>query len=347
MRVAVVGATGVVGSEIMRILEKRDLGITKLVPIATARSAGRLLTHRGRSLTVAAISPEAFDGVDVALFDTPDEASLEWAPIAAGRGAVVIDNSAAWRMDPEVPLIVPEINPEAAQDRPKGIIASPNCTMLTLVLPLAALHGQAGVRRVILSSYQAASGAGQAGADELVEQIVVAARQPELVGTGLGRETISRGRVFAHPLAMNVIPQIGSVGAGGYTGEEVKVGEETRKVLGLPDLRVTATCVRVPTVVGHAVSVHAEFDRPISADEARAILRGAPGVEVLDDTEAGIYPTPLEAAGRDPCFVGRIRQDPDDDHALEWFSVTDNLRKGAALNAIQIAELFVPADRLG
>ena len=346
MKVAVVGATGVVGGEIMRILEERDLGITELVPIATARSTGRLLTHRGRSLTVVAISPESFDGVDVALFDTPDDASLEWAPVAAGRGAVVIDNSASWRMDPEVPLVVPEINSEAAQDRPKGIIASPNCTMLTLVLPLAALHRWAGVRRVILSSYQAASGAGQAGADELVKQIAVAAQQPEIVGIGLGREAISRGSAFAHPLAMNVIPQIGSVRADGYSGEEVKVGEETRKVLGLPDLRVTATCVRVPTVVGHAVSVHAEFDGAISADEARAILREAPGVEVLDDTAAGIYPTPLEAAGRDPCFVGRIRQDPADDHALEWFSVTDNLRKGAALNAIQIAELFVPADRL-
>ncbi|MEO8639349.1 MAG: aspartate-semialdehyde dehydrogenase [Chloroflexota bacterium] len=347
MKVAVVGATGVVGGEIMRILEERDLGITDLVPIATARSAGRLLMHRGRSIPVVAISPESFDGVDIALFDTPDEASLEWAPIAAGRGAVVIDNSAAWRMEPDVPLVVPEINPEAAQDRPKGIIASPNCTMLTLVLPLGALHRRAGVRRVILSSYQAASGAGQAGADELVEQIAVAARQPDLVGIGLGREVVPRGRVFAHPLAMNVIPQIGSVRADGYTGEEVKVGEETRKVLSLPDLRVTATCVRVPTLVGHAVSVHAEFDRAISADEARAVLRDAPGVEVLDDTAAGIYPTPLEAAGLDPCFVGRIRQDPGDDHALEWFSVTDNLRKGAALNAIQIAELFVPADRLG
>jgi aspartate-semialdehyde dehydrogenase len=346
MKVAVVGATGMVGGEILRILEERDLGITELVPIATARSAGRMITHRGRSVGVVAISPEAFDGVDVALFDTPDEASLEWAPVAAGRGAVVVDNSAAWRMDPDVPLVVPEINPEAAQDRPKGIIASPNCTMLTLVVPLAALHRQAGVSRVIMSSYQAASGAGKAGADELVEQIGVAAQKPEVVGRGLGRDVVSRGRVFAHPLAMNVIPQIGSVRADGFTGEEMKVGEETRKVLGLPGLRITATCVRVPTLVGHAVSVHAEFDRAISWDEARAILRDAPGVEVLDDTAAGIYPTPLEAAGRDACYVGRIRQDPDDDHALEWFSVTDNLRKGAALNAIQIAELFTNPDRL-
>ena len=341
MKLAVVGATGAVGREIMRILEERDLGITELVPVATARSAGRMLTYRGREVAVVAIGPESFDGVDVAIFDTPDEASLEWAPIAAERGAVVVDNSAAWRMDPDVPLVVPEINPEAARDRPKGIIASPNCTMLTLVMPLGPLHRRADVRRVIMSSYQAASGAGQAGADELVEQTAVVAREPDLVVAGLGREVVSRGQVFAHPLAMNVIPQIGSVRTNGYTAEEVKVGEETRKVLGLPDLRVTATCVRVPTVIGHAVSVHAEFDRAISPDEARAILREAPGVEVVDDTAAGIYPTPLEAAGRDPCFVGRIRQDPEDDHALEWFSVTDNLRKGAALNTIQIAELFV------
>jgi len=341
MRLAVVGATGAVGTEIMRILEERDLGITELVPIATARSAGRVLRHRGHDVRVVAISAESFDGVDVALFDTPDEASVEWAPIAAARGAVVVDNSAAWRMDPDVPLVVPEINPEAALRRPKGIIASPNCTMLTLVVPLGALHREAGVRRVIMSSYQAASGAGTGGVDELVEQIEAAARQPDVVGAGLGREVVSRGRVFAHPLALNVIPQIGSVRPNGYTGEEVKVGEETRKVLGLPDLRITATCVRVPTVIGHAISVHAEFDRAISADEARAIWRGAPGVELLDDTAAGVYPTPLEAAGRDPCFVGRLRQDPDDDHALEWFSVADNLRKGAALNTVQIAELFV------
>ena len=347
MKVAVVGATGMVGSEILRILEERELGITELLPIATARSAGQVLTHRGHPVSVVEISPGSFDGVDVALFDTPDHASVEWAPVAAARGAVVVDNSAAWRMDPDVPLVVPEINPEAAQHRPKGIIASPNCTMLTLVVPLAAMHRQAGVRRVIMSSYQAASGAGKAGADELVEQLGVAAQQLETVGAGLGRDVVPRGRVFAHPLAVNVIPQIGSVHADGFTGEEVKVAEEMRKVLGLPGLRLTATCVRVPTLVGHAVSVHAEFERAISPDEAREILSEAPGVELQDDTAAGIYPTPLEAAGRDACYVGRIRQDPEDDHALEWFSVTDNLRKGAALNAIQIAELCTNPDRLG
>ncbi len=315
--------------------------------MATERSAGRTIRFRGDDVVVRAISPEVFDGVDIALFDTPDEASVEWAPIAAAHGAVVVDNSGAWRMDPLVPLVVPEVNPEAAFDRPKGIIASPNCTMLTLVVPLAALHRAAGVRRVIMSSYQAASGAGKAGSDELVYQIGIAAGRPETVVTGFGREVVSRGTVFAHPLAMNVIPQIGSVRPNGYTGEEVKVGEETRKVLGLPNLPISATCVRVPTVVGHAISVHAEFDRAISVDEARRILAVAPGVELLDDTAAGIYPTPLIAAGTDPCYVGRVRQDPYDDHALEWFSVADNLRKGAALNTVQIAELLAaqPAVR--
>ena len=335
MRLVVVGATGAVGSEIMRILESRDLGITELVPVATARSAGKVLRYRGDDLVVRAIAPDVFDGADVALFDTPDEASVEWAPVAAARGTVVVDNSAAWRMDPDVPLVVPEVNPDAASRRPKGIIASPNCTMLTLVVPLGALHRAAGVRRVIVSSYQAASGAGQAGTDELLSQV-------GRVGRG---EVVGQGSVFAHQLAMNVIPQIGSVRANGYTGEEEKVGEETRKVLDLPSLPVSATCVRVPVAVGHSLSVHAEFDRPITVDEARAVLAAAPGIEVLDDTAAGVYPTPLQAAGRDPVFVGRIRQDPNDPHAIEFFSVADNLRKGAALNTIQIAELVMAGAR--
>jgi len=233
-------------------------------------------------------------------------------------------------MDPDVPLVVPEVNPQDATNRPKGIIASPNCTMLTLVVPLGALHRAAGVKRLIISSYQAASGAGQPGLDELRDQMAIAGRG----------ESVEKGSVFAHPLAMNVIPQIGSVRANGYTGEEEKVGEETRKVLGLPDLPVSATCVRVPVAVGHSLSVHAEFDRPITPAEARDVLSAAPGVEVLDDTAAGIYPTPLQAAGRDPVFVGRIRQDPADQYAIEFFSVADNLRKGAALNTIQIAELI-------
>ncbi len=343
-----VGATGAVGSVIMAILDERDLAISELVPVATARSAGSTLSHRENQVTVRLLEADVFDGADIALFDVPDEVSQEWAPIAAAHGATVIDNSAAWRMAPDVPLVVPEVNPQAVLSPPRGIIASPNCTMLTVVVPLAPLHRQAGVRRVIVSSYQAASGAGKSGVDELWTQVQQAAEAPEgVVTAGRGRDVLRAGTTFAHPLALNLIPRIGSMQADGYTSEEVKLGEETRKVLALPDLPVSATCVRVPTMLGHGVSVHAEFERPIDVEEARRILAAAPGVELRDDTAAHVYPTPLEAAGRDSVFVGRIRQDPHDPSALEWFAVTDNLRKGAALNTIQIAELVASSTAGG
>ncbi len=345
MKLVVVGATGAVGSVIMAILDERDLRISELVPVATARSAGSTLAHRGTAVTVQLLEPAVFDRADVALFDVPDEVSLEWAPVAAGRGATVVDNSAAWRMTPDVPLVVPEVNPEAALAPSRGIIASPNCTMLTLVVPLAPLHRAAVVRRVIVSSYQSASGAGKPGVDELWAQVRQAAGAPEgTITGGRAREVLGAGTAFSHPLALNVIPRIGSPQADGYTSEEIKLGEETRKVLNLSGLPISATCVRVPTMVGHGVSVHAEFERPIGVEEARAVLAAAPGVELRDDTAAQVYPTPLEAAGRDAVFVGRIRQDPHDPRALAWFAVTDNLRKGAALNTIQIAELV--ASRL-
>lgn len=340
MRLVVVGATGAVGTEIMRILEDRPFEIDELIPVASARSAGRKLQFRGREVIVRELTSEVFDGGDVALFDVPDDISLEWAPVAAERGATVVDNSAAFRMDPDVPLVVPEINPEAVRGLTKGIIASPNCTMLAMVVPVAALHNAAGLTRIIMSSYQAASGAGKPGQDELLEQTKAVLKDPEIATRGLARDVIDGGEVFAHPLALNVIPQIGSMRPNGYTGEEIKVGDETRKVLNLPNLPVTATCVRVATMVGHGVSIHAEFERPIDVDEARRILSEAPGVELMDDTSNNVYPTPLQAAGLDPCYVGRIRQDLADDKALELFSVADNLRKGAALNTVQIAELL-------
>ncbi len=340
MRLVVVGATGAVGTEIMRILEERPFEIDELIPVASARSAGRKLTFRGAEVTVLELSEDVFEDADIALFDVPDEVSLEWAPKATAKGAIVVDNSAAFRMHDEVPLVVPEVNPEMAVAPPIGIIASPNCTMLAMVVPIAALHREAGLERIIMSSYQAASGAGKSGQDELLDQIRAALKDPEAVHRGLGRDVISVGEVFSHPLAINVIPQIGGVRANGYTGEELKVGDETRKVLGLPTLPVTATCVRVPTMVGHGVSIHAEFERSITPEEARDILEKADGVEVLDDTANGVYPTPLIAAGTDPCYVGRIRQNMFDDNSLELFSVADNLRKGAALNTVQIAELL-------
>ena len=340
MKLVVVGATGAVGSEILAILNESDWPIDELVPVATPRSVGRRLPFRGGEVEVVALGEDVFTGADIALFDVPDEVSDEWAPVAVSRGAVVVDNSAAWRMHPEVPLVVPEANPEAVHDRPKGIIASPNCTMLALVVPVAALHRGAGLRRLIMSSYQAASGAGKGGTDELFDQLQQAVKDPEKVTAGLGRDVLEPGDVFPHPLALNVIPQIGSVRDNGYTGEELKVGDETRKVLELQDLPVTATCVRVPTVIGHGVSVHAEFERPVGVDEARDVLLGAPGVEVMDDTASAVYPTPLHAAGRDPSYVGRIRADLSNPNAINFFCVADNLRKGAALNTVQIAQLI-------
>ncbi|MDQ3766210.1 MAG: aspartate-semialdehyde dehydrogenase, partial [Actinomycetota bacterium] len=335
MRLVLVGATGAVGSRIFSILEERRFPVDELVPVASARSEGRLLPFGDGEVEVHTLSEEVFKGADIALFDVPDELSLEWAPVAAGQGAVVVDNSAAFRMDDDVPLIVPEVNPSDVADLPKGIIASPNCTTLAMVVPMAALHGAAGLKRLILSSYQAASGSGQPGIDELWDQTQRAAKDPEIIRDGLGRQVLEPGRAFSHPLAMNVIPQCGSFKEGGYTSEELKLCDETRKILGIPDLPVIATCVRVPVVVGHGVAVHAEFDSPIDVDEARRLLAASPGVELNDDPEGTLYPTPLESAGRDACYVGRIRQDRFDTKALELFCVADNLRKGAALNTVQ------------
>jgi aspartate-semialdehyde dehydrogenase len=340
MRAALVGATGAVGGEMLRILSEREPFIDELIPVASARSAGRKLPYRGGEIEVRALAPEVFDGVDLALFDVPDEVAIEWAPVAAERGCVVVDNSAAWRMDPDVPLVVPEINPGAIADRPKGIIASPNCTTLAMVVPVAALHAEVPLRRLVLASYQAASGSGRPGVDELWEQTQIAAKEPDAVQEGRARDVLERGETFTHPIAMNVIPQCGSLKEDGYTSEELKLCRETRKIMALPELPVTATCVRVPVVVGHGVAVHAEFEDPITPERARELLEAAAGVEVRDDPANAVYPTPLEAAGKDPCYVGRIRQDLFDPRGLELFCVADNLRKGAALNTVQVAELL-------
>jgi aspartate-semialdehyde dehydrogenase len=341
VRLVVVGATGAVGAEILGLLEQRGFAVDELVAVASPRSAGRKLSFDGRIVEVVALSRGAFHGADLALFDVPDEVARRWAPVAAAAGCVVIDNSAAWRMDPDVPLVVPEVNPRSAATRPKGIIASPNCTTLAMVLPLASLHAAAGLERVVAASYQAVSGAGRAGTEELWEQTLAAVKDPESVRAGRAARLLQPGGAFAHPIALNVVPQCGSIAEDGYTSEELKLCRETRRILSLPDLPVTATCVRVPVVTGHGVAVHARFSRTISADEARAVLQVAPGVEVRDDPAGGVYPTPLEAAGTDPCYVGRIRSDPFDGHALQLFCVADNLRKGAALNTVQIAELLV------
>ena len=339
-RVVVVGATGAVGTVMMGILAERDFPADEIVPVASERSAGRVLEHRGKRLHVVALAAEVFEGADLALFDVPDELAEQWAPVAAAAGAIVIDNSAAFRMNERVPLVVPEINPGAVNERPIGIIASPNCTTLSMVVPLAALHEAAGVKRLIVASYQAVSGSGKPGVDELWDQTEVIAKQPDQAREGLAREVLDGGETFVHPIALNVVPQAGSLKEDGYTSEELKLCYETRKIMSLPDLPVTATCVRVPVMVGHGVAVHAEFSRPITPDEARSVLADAPGVELVDDPQRDVFPTPLEAAGRDAAYVGRIRRDLFNDRALAFFCVADNLRKGAALNTVQIAELL-------
>ena len=341
MRVALVGATGAVGTVMLSILEQRRFPVDELVPIASHRSAGRRLDFAGDQVEVRALEEAAFEAVDIALFDVPDDVARAWGPVAASKGATVVDNSAAFRMDPDVPLVVPEINAQAIAQARRSIIASPNCTTLTAVLPVAALHALARVERLVVASYQAVSGAGRPGVDELWDQTERAVKDGDLVRDGFGRAVLQPGETFAHPISMNVIPQAGSIKENGYTSEELKLRDETRKIMSLPDLRVTATCVRVPVMVGHGVAVHAEFAEPITPGEARAALHAAPGVEVLDDPAEAIYPTPLAAAGKDSCYVGRIRQDPFDPNALELFAVADNLRKGAALNTVQIAELLL------
>ena len=337
--VAVVGATGAVGTEMLRVLAERSIPLASLRLIATARSAGRKIPFAGEDLTVVEIGDGAFDGIDVALFDTPDEAALEWVPRAKEAGAICIDNSAAWRMDEHVPLVVPEINPDAAAAH-EGIIANPNCTAITLLMPLAPLHRAAGCRHVVAASYQSVSGAGMAGVDDLYEQAQKLLPEREAVRRGTIDDLVPPGRAFAHPIAFNVIPHVGGFDDGGNTSEERRVAGETRKILD-PEIDVFSTCVRVPTVVGHGIAAWAEFERPLSADEARAVLAQADGVTLNDDPSSDGYPTPLQAAGGDKAVVGRLRTDPSGSNAIAFFSTCDNLRKGAALNAVQIAELLV------
>lgn len=345
---AVVGATGAVGTVMLDLLSTRADVWGEIRLIASARSAGRKLTVRGEQVEVLEIAPEVFDGVDVAMFDVPDEASLEWAPIAAERGAIVVDNSGAFRMDPDVPLIVPEVNPDQVHNAPRGIISNPNCTTLSMITVLGVLHRKYGLRELVVASYQAASGAGQAGIDELRSQIAAVAKDGK-VGerTGDVRAAVDEGTAFPAPLALNVVPWAGSLGQDDYTSEELKVRNESRKILGLPDLRVAATCVRVPVVTAHSLAVHAVFDRQVDQADAREALRMAESVVVVDDPERKEFPTPIDVVGTDPTHVGRIRKSIDDPRALDIFVCGDNLRKGAALNTAQIAELVASSKVWG
>jgi aspartate-semialdehyde dehydrogenase len=329
--VAVAGATGAVGREMLRTLEQRDFPVAKLVPLASKRSAGQKLRFRGADVVVEELGPKSFDGVDIALFSAGASVSREYGPIAAKAGAVVIDNSSAWRMDPDVPLVVPEVNIEAAKVRPKGIIANPNCSTIQMVVALKPLHDAARIKVIIVSTYQATSGKGQAAVEDLLAQTrAVLADEPV-------NPTVFPGR-----MAFNVLCDW-KAGESDYSEEELKMVNETRKIMGDDSIGVSPTTVRVPVVTGHSESVHVQFHRPMKAEEAKRLLRSAEGVVLMDEPYApGKHPQPFDATGTDPVFVGRVRDDLAIPGAIDMFVVADNLRKGAALNAVQIAErLFV------
>jgi aspartate-semialdehyde dehydrogenase len=320
MHVAVLGATGAVGRTMLEVLAERKVPVETLTLLASERSAGKRVQWQGREYTVQAAAPGTFRGVDYALFSAGADRSKSWGPRAAEEGAVVIDNSSAWRMDPEVPLVVPEVNASALANLPKGIIANPNCSTIQMVVALKPIQDAAGITRVVTTTFQSVSGAGETGRDAL---------RHELAGDAGGSSPFSRR------IAGNVIPQIGDFDAEGWTGEERKMIYETRKILSLPDLPVAATCVRVPVDLGHSVQVAVELERELTLEEAREALASFPGIIVGDG--AG-FPTPLETANRDEVFVGRIRKDPFLPRVLHFWVVADNLRKGAATNAVQILE---------
>ena len=325
---AIVGATGAVGIEMLRVLERRDFPVASLRLLASPRSAGKSLSFRGREHTVEPLSEDSFKGIDIALFSAGGGISKEFAPHAVNSGAVVVDNSSAFRMDPKVPLVVPEINAAAVSSH-SGILANPNCTTAITLMALHPLHRAFGLRRIIASSYQAVSGTGARAIEELRDQV----------------EAISAGKsftkeVYPHQIAFNVIPQVDSFLDDGYTREEMKMQNEGRRIMDLPDLTASVTCVRVPVYRAHSVSVTAQFEHPVSLEKAREVLEAAPGVRLHDDPAAALYPMPIECSGEDDCRVGRLRLDCALPNALTFWVCGDQLLKGAALNAVQIAELL-------
>ena len=331
--VAILGATGVVGQQMLQCLEERNFPVERLVPLASARSVGKTVKFRGQDVPVAEAVPDAFEGVDIVLGAAGDAQAKELLPEAVKRGAVCVDNSHAFRLYDDVPLVIPEINGGDVSWH-NGIIANPNCATIIGLVPLWPLHQAAGLKRIIASTYQAASGAGKPGLDELVRELgCVAAGEP-----------VGESAPFAYQLAANLIPQIGGEREEGYTSEEVKMGNEGRKIMHLPSLRVNCTCVRVPVMRSHSESITAEFERPITPEQAREILEEAPGVKVVDDLSAAQYPMPLDTSDQDLIYVGRIRRDtsaPDEVNAITFFCCGDQIRKGAATNAVQIAELLL------
>ncbi|HEX6871049.1 MAG TPA: aspartate-semialdehyde dehydrogenase [Micromonosporaceae bacterium] len=335
MEIGIVGATGQVGGVMADILAQRRFPVDRLRLFASARSAGRVISWQGRDITVEDADTADYAGLDIALFSAGKDASKRLAPRVADAGAVVIDNSSAWRMDPDVPLVVAEVNGEAAAQRPRGIIANPNCTTMAAMPVLAPLHRDADLRSLVVATYQAVSGAGLAGVEELAEQVAKTADQASALTFDGRAVAVPAPRKFAEPIAFNVLPLAGNLVDDGSaeTDEEQKLRNESRKILGIPELLVSGTCVRVPVFTGHSLQVHARFARPMTPQRARELLARAPGVVLTD------IPTPLKAAGADPTYVGRLRVDETVEHGLAFFCSSDNLRKGAALNAVQIAEL--------
>ncbi len=327
--VAVLGATGAVGQEMIHLLEERNFPVGKLVPLASARSAGKTLKFRGEDVKIELACDEAFEGIDIVLGAAENDIAEKFAPAIVKAGCVFVDNSSAFRLNPDVPLVVPEVNPEDAKKH-KGIISNPNCSTIITITAVNALNSIAPIKAMTTSTYQAVSGAGAAGPVELMNEV----------------EALSKGetyepKVFSHQIAYNLIPQIGGAQFEGYTSEEMKMQNEGRKIMHLPELKVSCTCVRVPVIRSHSISVSLHFDTPVSVEQAREVLAKAPGVKLVDDLANKQYPMPLETSGQDLVFVGRIRPDLTDDNGLCLWCCGDQVRKGAALNCIQIAELLI------
>ena len=346
VNVAVVGATGAVGTEMLRVLLERRFPIKGLKLLASTRSAGRRIAYNGSSYKVEVLTKQSFDGVDVALFSAGASRSLEFGPEAVKRGAVVVDNSSAFRMDQQTPLVIPEVNPDALKGH-QGLIANPNCSTIIMLVPLAPIHRAAGVKRIVVSTYQSVSGAGAKAMVQLYRETKQVLQQCRVTSDELRvkPKLDTRHSKLTTPLprqiAFNVIPQVDVFLENRYTKEEMKLVNETRKILGVPDLAVSSTCVRVPVFLAHSTAVWIETERPISVEEVHALMRKAPGVKLIDDAGKGVYPTPLEAGSQDDVLVGRIRKDESVQNGLVFWATGDNLRKGAATNAIQIAELLI------
>lgn len=333
-RVAILGATGAVGTELLELLENRNFPVSDLTLLASPRSAGTTLSFRGEQLPVEAVSESSFKGVDVVLASAGASISRQWAKAAIDAGAVMIDNSSAFRMDPSVPLIVPEVNASAAANH-QGLIANPNCTTILMAVAVYPLHQVLPIRRIVASTYQSASGAGARAMEEVKHQSIAILQGQD-----------PKPEVLPYPLAFNLFPHNSKLGDNGYCEEEMKMVNETRKIFGHPDLRITATCVRVPVLRAHSEAINLEFDVPFSVEKARNLLSQAPGVKLVEDWQANYFPMPIDASGKDEVLVGRIRQDISNPNGLELWLCGDQIRKGAALNAIQIAELLIEQNLL-